>query len=164
VRDTTEGHLLGPWSPDGSRVAFASDRDGNWEVWLMNADGSEQRQITHTEGEETVNAPSAWSPDGRMIVFGSSRDGRGDNPWIYGDVYTVGVENGDVVRRTHLLDEGGFARASGWDETGIHGMFSPDGSMENLGSFVLAGEHFEFQETTEPAGHGTRCTPPGQAR
>jgi Tol biopolymer transport system component len=160
VRDTTEGNGLGPWSHDGSRIAFASDRDGNWEVWLMNADGSGQRQLTHTEGE-TVNSPSAWSPDDRMIAFSSSRDGKGENPWIFLDVYTVDVGSGEAQRRTRMLEQGGFARTSGWDPAGIRGMFSPDGSLENLGSFLLTGEDLEFMETTEPTGHGARCTPPG---
>ena len=34
------------WSPDGSRIAFASDRDGNFEVYVMNADGSGQTNLT----------------------------------------------------------------------------------------------------------------------
>ena len=34
------------WSPDGSRIAFASDRDGNWEIYVMNADGSGQTRLT----------------------------------------------------------------------------------------------------------------------
>jgi tricorn protease-like protein len=160
VRDTTEGNGLGPWSHDGTRIAFGSDRDGNWELWLMNADGTGQRQLTHTEGE-TVNSPSAWSPDDRMIAFGSSGDGKGDNPWIFLDVYTLEVESGEVRRRTHLLDEGGFARASAWDTAGVRGTWSPDGSMESLGTFRLAGDDFAFEETAEPAGHGARCTPPG---
>jgi peptide/nickel transport system substrate-binding protein len=164
VRDTTEGNLLGPWSHDGTRIAYASNRDGNWEVWLMNADGSDQRQLTQTEGEATVNSPTAWSPDDRMIAFGSSRDGKGDNPWIFLDVYTVDAASGEVQRRTHLLDEGGFARASGWDTAGVHGMWSPDGSVESMGTFRLVGDDFAFEETSAPAGHGARCTPPVPGR
>ena len=34
------------WSPDGERIAFDSDRDGNWEIYVMNADGSEQANLT----------------------------------------------------------------------------------------------------------------------
>ena len=127
----------------------------------MNADGSHQRQLTHTDGEAIVNVPSAWSPDDQRIAFGSSRDGEGENPWIYNDLYTVEVESGGVQRRTHMLDQGGFARASGWDTTGIHGMWSPDGSVDSLRTFILAGEDFAFEETAAPAGHGARCTPSG---
>ena len=129
----------------------------------MNADGTAKRQLTHTE-DGTVNSPSAWSPDDRMIAFGSSRDGKGDNAWIFLDVYTVDAASGEVQRRTHLLDEGGFARASGWDTAGVHGMWSPDGSVENIGTYRLVGDDFAFEETSEPAGHGAWCTPPGRRR
>jgi Tol biopolymer transport system component len=33
------------WSPDGSQIAFLTDRTGNWEIWVMNADGSNQRPL-----------------------------------------------------------------------------------------------------------------------
>ena len=70
---------VGPvaWSPDGRRLAFASGREGNPEVYVMNADGSRQRRLTRNA------APSyelAWSPDGRRIAFLSRRD---DNSEIY---------------------------------------------------------------------------------
>ena len=35
------------WSPDGSKIAFASDRDGNWEIYVMNADGTAQTRLTN---------------------------------------------------------------------------------------------------------------------
>jgi Tol biopolymer transport system component len=162
TRDTVEGNGLTVWSHDGTQIAFASDRDGNWEVWLMNADGTDQRQLTYTEGTETVNIPVAWSPDDRIIAFGSSRDGKGGNPWIYSDVYTVDVRSGEVQRRTRMLEEGGFARAMGWDSAGIRGSWSPDGSLERIGTFRLVGEGFAMEPLDEPAGHGATCTMSGK--
>ncbi len=47
------------WSPDGSRIAFTSDRDGNAEVYVMNADGSDLTRLTNNPAED--DAP-AWSP------------------------------------------------------------------------------------------------------
>jgi TolB protein len=35
------------WSPDGRKITFVSDRDGTYEVYVMNADGSGQRRLTH---------------------------------------------------------------------------------------------------------------------
>src|SRR6266571_2576425 len=58
-------------SPDGRRIAFASDRDGKLELYVMNADGSGQRRLTRS----AANAFPAWSPDGRKIAFVSDRDG-----------------------------------------------------------------------------------------
>ena len=53
-------------------IAFVSDRDGSFQIYLMNADGSDVRQLTHGPGG---NAKPAWSPDGSTIAFTSDRDG-----------------------------------------------------------------------------------------
>ena len=49
------------WSEDGSQIAFYSRRDGNAEIYVMNADGSGQTRITHNPGEDVR---PAWSPGG----------------------------------------------------------------------------------------------------
>lgn len=60
------------WSPDGRRLAFTSTRDGNAEIYVMNADGSGQTRLTVNDG---LDAGAAWSPDGRRLAFTSDRDG-----------------------------------------------------------------------------------------
>jgi Tol biopolymer transport system component len=60
------------WSPDGRKIAFVSDRDGNSEIYVMNANGSGQRSLTRNPA---YDADPAWSPDGRKIAFVSNRDG-----------------------------------------------------------------------------------------
>ena len=52
------------WSPDGSRIAFRSERSGEPEIWLMNADGSGQHRLG-------PGLSPAWSPDGSRIAFAS---------------------------------------------------------------------------------------------
>jgi Tol biopolymer transport system component len=47
------------WSPDGTRIAFQSDRDGNWEIYLMNADGSGLFRLTENDKKDTE---PAWRP------------------------------------------------------------------------------------------------------
>jgi Tol biopolymer transport system component len=47
------------WSPDGRRIAFASDRDGNREIYVMNADGSGQINLTNNPADDWG---SSWSP------------------------------------------------------------------------------------------------------
>lgn len=49
------------WSPDGSKIVFMSDRDGNHEIYSMNADGSGQTRLTNSPGRDEF---PAWSPDG----------------------------------------------------------------------------------------------------
>jgi Tol biopolymer transport system component len=61
------------WSPDGRTIVFVSWRDGNGEVYAMNADSSSPRNLTQHPAKDVR---PAWSPDGRRIAFVSSRDGR----------------------------------------------------------------------------------------
>ena len=60
------------WSPDGRQIAFGSSRDGGWDIYVINDDGSGLRRLT-THGARD-DSP-AWSPDGSQIAFTSDRDG-----------------------------------------------------------------------------------------
>ena len=61
------------WSPDGSKIAFESTRDGSTsEIYVMNADGSGPTRLTNNSADDYW---SSWSPDGKKIAFVSSRDG-----------------------------------------------------------------------------------------
>lgn len=53
------------WSPDGTRIAFASARAGTSSVWLMRADGSQLEQVRNSA--PTDNLRTAWTPDGRLM-------------------------------------------------------------------------------------------------
>jgi uncharacterized protein YjdB len=66
------------YSPDGSRIAFVSNRAGNFEVYLMDADGGNLERLT--DSPATEGRPS-WTPDGRQIVYTSGAAG-GMHIWI----------------------------------------------------------------------------------
>lgn len=57
------------WSPDGSRLAFASTRHGSADVFTMNADGSDVRRLTALSSDEI---PEAFTPDGREVLFSAA--------------------------------------------------------------------------------------------
>ena len=48
------------WSPDGTKIAFVSDRDGEYEIYVINADGSKQTQLT--DGAHVIGSFPQWSP------------------------------------------------------------------------------------------------------
>jgi Tol biopolymer transport system component len=68
-----EGNFEPSVSPDGSRVVFVSSREGDPELYVMKADGTDVRRLTHFPREDV--APR-WSPDGQWISFLSDREGR----------------------------------------------------------------------------------------
>ena len=58
------------WSPDGDRIAFMSIVDWNWDIYVVNADGTEQTRLTDDPG---LDSSPSWSPDGQKIAFLSKK-------------------------------------------------------------------------------------------
>ena len=79
-------------SPDGKRIAYIAVSDGIPNVWVMNVDGTAQRQITF---RKTACGRVRWSPDSRQIAF-VSFEGR------YPQLFTVSSNGGDVRQQTRL--------------------------------------------------------------
>ncbi len=92
------------WSPDHHRIAFVSDRDGNLQIYVMDADGHNVKQLT--KGAEISRAP-AWSPDGKQLAFCRHT---ADGPRIF-----VMDADGSHVKQ---INDG-----AGWDPA-----WSPDGT------------------------------------
>ena len=70
VTDTTSNfHPV--WSPDGTKIAFASSRDTNPEIYVMDPNGSNVVRLTH---DSAADGQPAWSPDGTKIAFATDRD------------------------------------------------------------------------------------------
>jgi Tol biopolymer transport system component len=60
----SHGDSPGAWSPDGRRIVYTSDADGDNELFVMNSEGSDQHRLTHFAGGDDANA---WLPDGRIV-------------------------------------------------------------------------------------------------
>ena len=100
------------WSPDGTRITFASDRHerGNLDVYVMNADGSGVTQLTDSPGEDRG---TSWTSDGELIVFHSSRNRDATHTF---DVFTM---NADGSNETMIFENGSAAYVCGDSTNGI---------------------------------------------
>jgi TolB protein len=94
-------------SPDGQKIVFESNRSGTSQVYLMDIDGGNLKQLTFHETRDN-NCP-VWSPDGKLIVFSSERDNDSE---IY-------IMHADGSQQTRLTNQPG-------DDSHPH--FSPDGN------------------------------------
>ena len=71
---TSKGsNMEGAWSPDGTKIAFASNRNGNWEIYEMGANGSAQKRLTNNK---KTDAFPTWAIDGVNLAIASKRSGR----------------------------------------------------------------------------------------
>ncbi len=81
------------WSPDGSQLAFTSDRQGNMDLWVRDLKtGQDQRLV---DLPDDINFPS-WSPDGKRIAF---YQGDARNMWGRGTLHTVDVSTGKIDKQ-----------------------------------------------------------------
>ncbi|MGH7630419.1 MAG: TolB family protein [Gemmatimonadales bacterium] len=95
--------------PPPERIAFATDRDGNFEIYAMNPDGTGLTRVTDHPARDV---DPDWSPDGSRIVFESDRDQQPE----YSDIYMM---NADGTGLTRLTDDAAWDGEPAW---------SPDGS------------------------------------
>jgi LysM repeat protein len=100
-RLTTEQNDTAPAGSQG-RVAFMSDRDGNWEVYVVNMDGGGLKRLTDSPAADGL---PTWSPDGKSIAFVSNRGG----------TWAIWVMNANGSNQRKLFDlGGGYASGDAW--------------------------------------------------
>jgi tetratricopeptide (TPR) repeat protein len=107
---TTYGEDSAP-APRGDQVAFMSNRAGNWEIYLMNQDGTEVRRLTNRAAQDGL---PTWSPDGKTIAFVSDQGG---NWAVWALNPPAGSQQGTDPRK--LFDLGGSGLAFDWQNERI---------------------------------------------
>lgn len=107
------------FSPDGERIAFISDRDGNDNIWVMDRDGSNLEQVTH-ETQHNIHNP-AWSPDGQWLAARKGSISRRSIP--SGEIWLYHIKGGSGVE---VVDNPDGKRAQ---KSIAEPAFSPDGSF-----------------------------------
>jgi Tol biopolymer transport system component len=119
LTDTTANDDSNPvWSPDGSRIAFFSDRRGNgYEIYLMNADGSNQHPL---RADSTIYGDFDWSPDSARLAYVTG-----------GNVYVIEVAG---TNAPYSVSDGKAV-----DTTDFDARWSPDG-----GRLVIRNDHTNF--------------------
>ncbi|MCB1113952.1 MAG: TolB family protein [Chlamydiia bacterium] len=86
-------HAECAYSPDGEKICFASDLDGSMNLYVMNSDGTDIRQITHTKG--SYNGGPFFSPDGKSLIFRADYD----EPHRL-QLYKINIDGSNLTRLT----------------------------------------------------------------
>jgi imidazolonepropionase-like amidohydrolase/Tol biopolymer transport system component len=121
------------FSPDGRRIAFSSDRDGLWNIWTVDSDGGNPRQVSR-EKKWFVNSP-AWSPGGTYLFarhhFVKERSLGAGEIWMY---HLDGADGLQVTEKTN------------WQKDAGEPALSPDGRYLYYSKDVAPGEDFEYNK------------------
>ncbi|QDU39088.1 translocation protein TolB [Maioricimonas rarisocia] len=130
------------WSPDGSRIAFASDRTGSLELYVMNADGSELVQVTDFAG---VDRTPTWSPDGKQLCFTRTIEG---NNW---ELFRINADGTDPV---NLTNHPAADADPAWSPDGSRIAFTSTRDGRSYWLYVMDADGSNVQKVSEtPSGH-----------
>ena len=98
-------HYQPAWSPDGTKIAFGSNKDGNGEIYVMDPNGANVVRLTADASED---GQPAWSPDGMKIAFATERDGNAE-------IYVMDSSGANPV---NLTNHSGSDLAPAWSPDG----------------------------------------------
>jgi Tol biopolymer transport system component len=139
------------YSPDGKKIAFASDRSGSFEIWVANADGSDAVELTSQGGH---SGSPRWSPDGRRIAFDASVGGSGD-------IFVIDAGGGAPKLITIMPAHGHSRSVPSWSSDGKSVYFACDmtGRYE---IWRVSSDGGEESQVTHQGGFDPRESPDGK--
>jgi len=120
---------------DSAKIAFATNRDGNWEIYLMNVDETDLVNLTQHPASDFY---PAWSPDGKQIAFFSHRDGN----------YEIYVMNADGSHLRRLTYDEADDKAPAWSPDGKQIAFGSD-RTGNFDIYVMNADGSEQRQLTD---------------
>lgn len=95
------------WSPTGDKILYQKLSGGQWDIWIMNADGTNFQQVTNGPGDKT---DASFSPDGQQIVYSSDENGL-----EFANLFIIPVSGGTSTRLTFY---DGYDGAPSWSPDG----------------------------------------------
>ena len=133
TNDPMTSDIFPAWSPDGTEIAFSSYRDGNSDIYVIDADGKNLIRLTQNPGYDSI--PN-WSPVGRKIAFTSHRNT---------EIHVMDVEGKNLIRLTRN------------PASDAHPSWSPDG--QNIAFSSDRAGTYDIYVMDAEGNHPVRLTP-----
>jgi hypothetical protein len=148
------------WSPDGNWLAFASNRDGNWEIYRMHPDGTQVTRLTYSSG---ADFSPTWSPDNSQIAWVHSEPGSNT-----GAIWTMSADGANAVQivsglplldHLHWSSDGkvlGFSYDSDQDGWLSQGILNLDGTKNIKTNYII--QNMDFIENGWAPDNSSDCS------
>lgn len=157
----TANNAYAEFSPDGSKIVFNSNRTGTWQVYVMNADGSNQTQLTFDPLPK--NQISDWSPDGSRIAYLSTTGGGipdASPTGTWGDIWVMNADGSNQ----HPVTTGATYYGTAWSPDGTRiatldwpsrTVYTVDAATGGDAQAVHPGPGIQYVPGWQPRGTGT---------
>jgi len=127
------------WSPDGKRIAFGSDRSGQYQIWMINFDGSDARQVTFSD--KTAAQTPVFSPDGSKLAFTEIAEKTQNSR-----ILDLTKNWSEQTPQNPLSPDNKSFSVRDWSKDGKKLLliyFEPDGDENGIGIYDLEKQNFE---------------------
>ena len=108
LTDETDDCRQPNWSPAGNRILYQKFFEDQWDIWVMNIDGSGKKRVTSGNGDKT---DASFSPDGKWIVYSSD-----EGDLKFANLFIIPVSGGESIRITQYKN--GYDGAPSWSTDG----------------------------------------------